>query len=150
MIDDRDPQIQYDGDNWDYASRNRNPHNSNQCYNHTITYKNLKRSKSAAKIALSFVGRRIVLFGRKDTNMGNYRILITDKTGSEEINTLASAYHPSGRLDQTIIYDSKDLLKDHEHTITITPESGDYIILDGFGIYNLKESCLCPKDRFEK
>ena len=150
MIGDRDPQVRYDGENWDYASRDHNPQNSNQCYNHTITYKNLKRSKSAEKIVLSFVGWRIVLFRRKYSNMGNYRIRSTDKASSGEINTLACAYHPIGRLDQTIIFDSTDLLKDHEPTITITPESGDYIILDGFGIYDMKESGLCPKGRFEK
>ena len=99
FIDDRDAQVQYAGANWEYADSNYNPSNAKDCYNNTMTYKNLSSVNQAQwaefSASLTFSGNRVVLYGRKKNDMGNYRIVITNSAGSEVVNTTASVYDQS-------------------------------------------------------
>ena len=136
MVDDRDSRVVYGGSGWDYAGPDRNPSNAADCYNQTMTYKNLSEGMDGVYVELGFTGNRVVFYGRKEKNMGDYRIVITDKTGKEVVSTTASAYIADGRPDFVSIYDSGDALTEGSYTIRVTPESGGYLILDAFGIYS--------------
>ena len=101
-----------------------------------MTYKNLSEGMDGVYVELGFTGNRVVLYGRKEKNMGDYRIVITDMTGKEVVNTTASAYIADGRPDFVSIYDSGDTLTEGSYTIRVTPESGGYLIVDAFAVYS--------------
>ncbi len=135
LVDDRDPRIQYGGGGWEYCGPDHNPQNGENCFYKTMTYKNVQNAGPDTNIVLSFQGDRVVLYGRKEKNMGDYNIVITDAAGKQELAQVASAYTDGARADKQVIFDSGKQLTMGSHTITVTRKSGDYIIVDAFGVY---------------
>ena len=149
-IDDIEEQVIYkqsDSISWEVSNASHYPDNAVECYQKSMTYAHVTdANRKDAVVQVTFKGTQIELISRKEGNMGNYKFVITNKNGDVLQEALASA-HAESKKDQQVIFKSNKLPYD-DYTLTLTCESGDYLIVDAFRVTTMEADqdavCVSP------
>lgn len=139
LIDDQNNEIIYStGKNvtWETSKPGNNPSNASQCIEKTMTYTKVdQQNRKDAIVSVPFHGTQIEFISRKENNMGDYKFVIKDEQGKVVQEEVASA-HTESQKDQQSIFKSK-VLPYAKYTLTMTCESGDYLIVDAFKVSSI-------------
>ena len=139
IIDDQSLVIKYSGGTWEESTPDYNASNAADCIDQTLTAINVSYADDPEQISVEvpFYGTQIEFFTRKESNMGEYKIVIEDEQGKKVQEATCSAYI-DGKKDAQLIFKS-EILPQGNKTLRLTRISGDYVIVDAFKVYSQPE-----------
>lgn len=145
IIDDQDPAVKYSEGPWEYSAPGHNAGNGANCVNQTMKYINMSRvsDKESVAVEAEFKGSQIEFIGRKERNMGEYTITISDVDGKVVQTAVCSANNGGDMQDQSSIFKS-DVFPEGEYTLTLKWKSGGYLIVDAFKVFTAEAADTVP------